>query len=400
MAEVLTRPLLRREEPAWGSRVPWLAALLGSVWTLAAGFAICVLPAMAWWIGDVSNGSIADPLRFGSWTWLVAHRAAVETSGSAFTLPPLGITILIGLLMYHSARWSAHAAGVSSNRGAAAVIIPSVAAYATGGGIIAMMSASGATSVSIFDAVLSPGLWALVVTSLAVVHEADLIDPLLQRLPQEVRAALNGGAAAVAALVAVGAVLVAIAVAAGAGQIGAVAEALDGGGLGSTVLLLGCVAFAPNAVVWGAAFALGPGFAMGSDTAVAPTGIDLGLVPALPLLGALPTSVSSVAWVVVAGPMIAGALAGLVVHRRLGENMTVPPVAVAAGGSGAVAMIGMAMAAMLSGGSAGDGRMAIVGPIPGQVALTTLLLIGVPAAGTAVLLRTMLGARAEGAATE
>ena len=44
----------------------------------------------------------------------------------------------------------------------------------------------------------------------------------------------------------------------------------------------------PNAIVWAISFTLGPGFAFGAGTMVAPTGAALGQLPAFPLLAALP----------------------------------------------------------------------------------------------------------------
>src|ERR687897_3336632 len=39
VTDLLARPLLRRDEPAWGSRVPWLAGGLAAAWALVAGVA-------------------------------------------------------------------------------------------------------------------------------------------------------------------------------------------------------------------------------------------------------------------------------------------------------------------------------------------------------------------------
>ena len=46
MTDLLSRPFLRRTEPAWGSTVPWLAGVLAAAWALVAGLAIAALPAI------------------------------------------------------------------------------------------------------------------------------------------------------------------------------------------------------------------------------------------------------------------------------------------------------------------------------------------------------------------
>ena len=73
-------------------------------------------------------------------------------------------------------------------------------------------------------------------------------------------------------------------------RVGELTEALAPGPLGAIALYLLCLVLIPNGALWGAAYAAGPGFAVGTGTAVAPTGVQLGGVPALPLLAALPNA--------------------------------------------------------------------------------------------------------------
>src|SRR6202020_3460279 len=65
-------------------------------------------------------------------------------------------------------------------------------------------------------------------------------------------------------------------------------DSLEPGAVGSLLLLVTQLAYVPNAIVWAIAFTLGPGFAFGTGTTVAPTGAVLGQLPAFPLLAALP----------------------------------------------------------------------------------------------------------------
>ena len=70
-------------------------------------------------------------------------------------------------------------------------------------------------------------------------------------------------------------------------------RALDPGAVGAVLLLLVQVGYVPNAVVWAICYALGPGFAFGIGTVVAPTGSALGSLPMLPMLSALPSGAHS-----------------------------------------------------------------------------------------------------------
>ncbi|TDD66220.1 hypothetical protein E1262_22965 [Jiangella aurantiaca] len=403
MADLLTRPLLRRDEPAWGSRVPWLAAIVATAWALLAGFALCVLPGVAVWIAEGAVGPLGGPLRFASRVWLTAHRAGLEVGEGSFTLAPLGLTLLFVLLLHRSARWAAHSAGVATTRGAVAVVVPAVITYVVGAGIVAALSATSGVAGEPLEAVLWAALWSGAAVTTGVAQESGLLADWWWRVPPLMRAALAGAAAAVAGLVGVGATLLGVSLIAHTGRIGDLATALDAGPLGATLLIVGSALLVPNLVVWSAAFALGPGFAVGTATSVAPDGVTLGLVPAVPVLGALPERLpGSVTWLVVAGPVLAGVLAGLMVHRRLGpvptrgddegvgeedgDGVPLGPALGVAAGTGAIAAVAMAVLALLSGGSAGAERLTALGPVPWEVAAATFGLVTVPAAVVVLIL--------------
>jgi hypothetical protein len=72
-------------------------------------------------------------------------------------------------------------------------------------------------------------------------------------------------------------------------QVEALHQALQPGVAGGIALLLLQLAFAPNAMVWSASYALGSGFSLGAGSVIAPAATHLGMVPAIPLLGALPS---------------------------------------------------------------------------------------------------------------
>jgi hypothetical protein len=130
---------------------------------------------------------------------------------------------------------------------------------------------------------------------------------------------------------------------------------------------------------------LGPGFAVGAGTVVAPTGSALGALPAFPMLAALPSgarSAGSVLILVMAVPYLAGIFTGIVTVRVVPETATEAAALwgfVAGAAAGALA----GLAAAFSGGPLGDGRLAAVGPSGWQVGLVAMLEIGVTAALTA-----------------
>ncbi len=393
VADLLSRPLLRRDEPAWGSRVPWLAGIVAAGWALIAGFAMSVLPAVAIWIGNGAEAALSDPLRFGARLWMVAHGTGLDVDGSRFSVAPLGLTIVFVLLIYRSARWAAHSAGVASTRGALPVLLPAVATYALGAGVVAGVSATPGVAALPLEAVVWAAGWSAASVTIGVALEAGLFERWLTRIPAPVRTAVAGGAAAVAGLVLAGAVLAVVSAIVHSDRIGALAEALDAGVLGGAVLAVGSALVMPNVVVWGATFALGPGFAVGASTSVAPDGVQLGPVPAVPVLGALPPDVPGVVgWLTLIGPLLAGGMAGFVVYRGIQPIGDEPPrlTTVLSVVGGAAISAGAAMAALVfvSGGSAGADRLSEIGPVPWQAAMATVAFVSIPAAAVVVVLRT------------
>lgn len=386
VTDLLSRPLLMRDEPAWGSRVPWLAGVLAAVWALVAGLSLAVLPGVLVWIDEGAESPVRDPLRMGGQLWLLAHAVGLHVGGTEITIIPLGLSALFLLLTYRAARWAAHSAGVSALRDVAPVAVPLAGVYALGAVLVVAVSGAAGVSESLLDAGLRAGLAVLVTATCGAIHEGELGHRLQGRLPAWSPPTLAGAVVAVAGLFAAGTMLVAMSALTHAERVAAVADALHPDRIGSVLLALAGAVLVPNLAVWAAAFALGPGFAVGAGTSVAPGGIDLGTVPALPALGALPTSLPGpAAWLVLLGPMIVGILTGVTVHRRspAGTGVAVRNAVVAA----LLAAMGMAVLALVAGGAVGTGRLAVVGPVPWQTAVGTLVAVGVTAVATTALLR-------------
>jgi hypothetical protein len=127
---------------------------------------------------------------------------------------------------------------------------------------------------------------------------------------------------------------------------------------------------------------LGTGFSVDAGSVVAPSGIDLGALPAFPPLGALPDSgpLSGWTYLVLLVPVAAGALLGHAVNRGLRGAEPLRRVTVA---STAVAVSALALGgiAYLSGGALGDQALRQIGPDP----LATAAMAGLVQLLTAVV---------------
>ena len=204
---------------------------------------------------------------------------------------------------------------------------------------------------------------------------------------------VRGMAVVIVGLVCASATIFAALVALNGGEIVALFERTHADVVGATTLTLVQLAYVPTMIGWGISWIAGPGFALGSDTAVSPSGTSLGVVPGVPIFGVLPEGGSGWLLLVALVPVALGALAGWIArrayaddwaHEGTGDEHYGPRVAIAVGiavGSGAVA----ALIAAVSGGSMGPGRLADIGADAGPAALA----VGLEALlGAAIMLLT------------
>ena len=196
-----------------------------------------------------------------------------------------------------------------------------------------------------------------------------------------------GAVGALAVLAGTGALLVAVSLVTHATGFRLASDELSPGLVGSALLLLASLAYLPNAVVWAMAYVIGPGFAFGAGTVLAPTGSVLGPVPLFPMLAALPAAQpgphaagpGAASLAVLAVPYLAGAFGGLLTVRTA-PSPTIEAAPLWGLACGAAAGCVTGALAVFSGGPLGTGRLAVVGPSGWQVALVATLEIGISAA--------------------
>jgi hypothetical protein len=198
-----------------------------------------------------------------------------------------------------------------------------------------------------------------------------------------IAAALRGGAAAASTIVAFTGVVIAVLLFANYARIITLYEDLHSGALGGAVLTIAQIMVLPNLVIWGVSWIVGPGFAIGTGSAVSPLGTTLGPIPAIPVLGALPHGSAAFSFAGLIVPIVAGFLAGALLRRPLVERLGTrvgPSWMLAAGaGMGVVGGAILGLLAWASAGSIGPGRLQHAGPDPWAVGLWAALEIGVPA---------------------
>jgi Family of unknown function (DUF6350) len=152
--------------------------------------------------------------------------------------------------------------------------------------------------------------------------------------------------------------------------------------LGAVVLTLGQLALIPNLVIYGASWLTGVGFSIGAGSLISPLGSQVGPLPAIPVLGALPVGQLEFGMVSIAVVLLAAFIATLLIRKSADEIRfefaTAWTAAISLGLSIAfVTAAQMGLLAFIASGSAGPGRLAQVGVSPWVLALVVFAQVGV-----------------------
>lgn len=295
-----------------GSRlphVPWLLAALA--WSAASaalgGLVVGALVAASW----LTAAHIPAPevLATIGQGWLALHGVAVSLGGATIRLVPWGITLLVAaacaFAAHHAAaQYDLPASASAQQKGVAwgSVVGACVGAYVLVVGVAAVaLGSPGQLGTAVPGLLLVPLLGAapgaLVGLGLGV---PEVAPAWVHRLPRAV--GLGAGVLAAGSLAAL-----AVAVIAHLDRVQALHEALEPDAVGAVVLTLGQLAFLPNLVAWAGSFMLGAGVSVGPGAVVAPGVAEPALLPAIPVLGAVPSTPGVADWAWLAVGVAAGA---------------------------------------------------------------------------------------------
>lgn len=359
-----TTPVAEVRAPA----VPWpMAAILGAILCAAAGWLLVTAPVVVSAL-SVADVKVAPALSLGTQIWLLSHGAGATVAGTPITLVPLAITALLVVMAHGVSSFAARQAQLSypdddMDLDARRLVASRVtgcftASYAV---TVAVVSFAVSTPSQTARALVGAALLALV-ASLAGAARTVRWTPQ-DRWPTWARSIPRAVAAAVSVVIIGGCLALGWALVGGRERMVELSAALEPGTVGAVVLLLVQVAVVPNLVLWAGSWTLGAGFSVGEGSVVSPTVTHLGLLPGLPITGALPDPATAqwhnVWWLVVG--VVAGGVAALVVARsrpraRLDET------ALVGGLVGMLAGLGFTAVAALSGGALGSQRLLEVGP--------------------------------------
>lgn len=341
---------------------PWVSGALAAAQAALLSFLVIVLPAVAVFVttsADPTNAGVSwtSAVAVGAHAWLLGHGVPVLVGDLQVSLIPWGITAIV--LACCSASMRRAGALPRSALGAA------VGTYTCLVTLVAALLGVGPA------AVLRAALGAAVVGGLGLATGwarqpggswRALTPPLPWSPPRWAALSALSALYGLAVLVLVAALVTVVWVVAGMATIADVVAGLQLDAVGGVVLAVAQTVWVPSLVGWAVAWLAGPGFAVGAGTRFALDEVTGGPMPAIPLLGALPTS-SDDGLVALIGPLVlvaVGVLAGFWLHRRLTATdwWQVPAaVAVLTGG----AAVGASVLVAASSGSIGPGRMSEVG---------------------------------------
>ncbi|MFB6812605.1 DUF6350 family protein [Streptomyces sp. NPDC056387] len=395
----------RRRSPAAAACVLGGAMAAG----LGLGF-LAVLVIVLWISSPYPDSGPGGALHLAAGLWLLAHGTELVRYDTLSGVPaPVGVTplLLVGLpalLMRRAARLGS-ASGDGRDGGeegdgdeilpAGAVFSAVTCGYLCVGSLVTVYAAGGPMPADPLSAAWHVPLVAVLAAAGGVwAAKGRPAGPLPHRVPEAVRravtrpryaVALRAGAAGTLVLLGGGALLVGASLAWHAAEVQGSFLALTGVWSGRFAVLLLALALLPNAVVWGAAYALGPGFDLGAGATATPLGFaGSPALPRFPLLDALPPEGPGTLLTCAAAgvPLVAGLAVGWFAVRRAREVRYRETALTAALGALVCALLMAGLAAAASG-PLGSRGLASFGPVwwaTGAAAFVWTLVPAVPVA--------------------
>ncbi len=358
-------------------RVSWLLAAIGGAlaaalagWILTAGLTV-----VGWLAAD--PGTLLGAMGVGTQLWFLANGAGAELGPTRVTLIPWAATGLFAFMISRCAGVAARQTRGPLLRRAVAVTSATALTYAAAvSGAALVLDGPGQA----LRGVVSGAVIAAVAAAWGSCRALHL--DLSQRWPPWCRAIPRAVLGAQLAMMVSGAAALVAGLVLHLDRVVTLTEGLGAGLLGGITLLVVQLAFVPNAVIWAGSYVLGAGFTLGQGSVIAPASTQLGLLPSIPLLGAMPSTgpgTMDELWWMAAGVLAGGVAAWVVMRARPVARFD--ETSVVGGLSGLLAGLVFVALGWATSGDLGVERLAGVGP-----RLLPLLLLSSTTMGLAGLL--------------
>ena len=384
---------------------PLVRGLLAALSVLGIGLAVVVVPALAAQVaGTASSATALDAVLIALNVLVLGHGGGVVLStgviDGAVTLTPVGLQILLVLLAALSLRRVGHrlelvrgdgVLRVGALRDAGVSLAAFGGTYAIGLAVLAAIGRSADAAPMVTSAVVSGALVAvgggLIGLLWSLRREPTTAVPgvrVLELLPAPYGAVARSALLAVLGLFGAGMLLVLVLMLTHVPAQSALFDQLDPGIVGGLVLTLLQLALLPLLAVWALVVLLGGTVVVGTSTGISLAEVQTGVLPALPVLGALPEpgDLPGAAWALMLVPALAVGLGAVSLVRDVAElerreritAWIAYPV---------VVVVAVLLLAGLTTGGIGDGRLVHLGPAMGTLVLP---LLGVVVLATGLVL--------------
>ncbi len=401
-------------------------ALLEAAWAaLASSITVVVVALVGWLAGASGSGSGWVAVMFGFDMWLFIQGVPLRVNGETVSLIPWLFALLpLGSLLWAARRLSPllprqqpdDRTRIGTRRDVAIVGGTFVGGYTVIAMLVALIARTEAISSSLVWAPIGPAALASLafVWALRRRFGAGTLE-LFPRLawhwrvdvPEWLRTVVRPALIGVVVLFTVGAAMTVAMIAVNLDRIGVVNSYVDPGIVGGGLFTLGQAAYLPTMATWAVGFMSGPGFSIGEGTLVSWGSAQIGPLPLVPVLGALPDPGVLPTWTyaTVLVPIVVGAGVAWWGLRRVSalDRRTREDGAprldgwrsriVVAASAPAITGIVTALTCALAGGALGGQRLAHVGVnsfVVGAALMLELLLGAAVALGLSQLTRARL----------
>ncbi len=336
-----------------------VALAAGAASALAGWLLVSGLVMIGWFTAMAMP--VQNALGFAGQLWLAGHGAGATIGDLLVTVTPLGLSLLFVLVARAVTGLGLRATSADNfdGRGALRAWGLAAAGYALVVLVVALATGAGSrVGPAVVGGLIVGGLgagWAL----------AGRLRPLTAA-PRVLRGIGSAVLAGLATMLAIAAAVLVIGLVRGSERISMIEASLAPDAVGSWLLVALQLLYLPNLLAWAASWALGAGISVGVGSVVSPMLTTAGLLPAIPVFGAVPEpgpgGLWSYTWLL--SGVLVGAVAGWVATRMAPgvRHSLTDWLARGAGAGLAVALVVVVLAA-LSRGDLGIERLVGLGPV-------------------------------------
>lgn len=336
-----------------------VAGLVAGVWASVMSLLLFLfVTVFAWVLAPMGTGQFGDVARAASSMWLLANGGALQWQGADISLTPLLLTLVLLLFMRRAGGWLADAVDANDAASAKQSYAFAIAAASS----VQLLVAASVQNADL-HAVYGRSLLGAAVVS-AVGFGWGLGRVLGIELPEAWHIHRVSVQRYVVALTGAAAALVLFSGVWHWRAFADVLHAVAGDITSTTQLLLACLVYLPTLVMWTVAALLGPGFAFGTGTHIALTGVEIGALPPIPLLALIPNNPPSWSEVLLIVPIAAAVWATRPVPREENGMLHLRSVVELL----VLVLIAGGVLGLLGSGGLGPGRLTHIGPVLWQVA--------------------------------